>query len=208
MARSANEDGSGTDCGSRLMVAPATVPRPPEEVTTPFRVAVRLPVTSVVSGERPRKLNRAGLMDPAMKLAEKEDCATEPPVGRVKPAFWNVPVKRSTTPLPRLSASVIAPPGPKKIRLDKTVDAAAVVQLIAPSVMLVLGELALACTEVNPLVKEKTSGNPARLQLDPVEVLELKERLSALAGTARKAIAAARHRQPVTLLINGSSTEH
>ena len=64
--------GSGTAVGAfRLIVAPATLPLPPEGV--PFRVAVNVPVTSGDSGSAPRKLNRAGFKLPAMKLAEKVD---------------------------------------------------------------------------------------------------------------------------------------
>jgi len=70
--------GSGTAVGAfRLIVAPATLPLPPVNVlfwvNAPFRVAVNVPVTSGDSGPAPRKLNRAGFIVPAMKLAEKVD---------------------------------------------------------------------------------------------------------------------------------------
>lgn len=66
--------GSGTAAGAfRLIEAPATLPLPPLVVNVPLSVADNVPVTLVNSGPAPRKLNRAGLIAPAMKLAEKAD---------------------------------------------------------------------------------------------------------------------------------------
>jgi hypothetical protein len=199
-AKRASVEGSGTGTGSKLMVAPATVPLPLDDEKMPLRVAVRLPVTSGRS-ETPRKLYRAGLMEPAMKLAEKDDWPGAPPERRVRLAFWKEPVKRFTIPLPRFPATVIAPPGLKMTRLGRSVDTEPVVQLIVPSVMPVLGVLASSCTEVKVDVKEKSRGKPERLQLDPMELAELKDRVSALAGKARKHTAAAKPNQQEILLL-------
>jgi hypothetical protein len=66
--------GSGTAVGAfRLIVVPATLPLPPVGENVPLSVADSVPVTFGDSGPAPRKLNRAGFILPAMKLAEKVD---------------------------------------------------------------------------------------------------------------------------------------
>jgi hypothetical protein len=67
--------GSGTAAvgAFRLIVAPATFPLPPVGKNVPLSVADNVPVTFGDSAPAPRKLNRAGLILPAMKLAEKAD---------------------------------------------------------------------------------------------------------------------------------------
>jgi hypothetical protein len=147
--------GSGTGEALRLIVAPATVPLPPLMLKMPLSVDESVPVTTV-SKLIPRKVYKAGLTFPAMKLAEKADCPGAPPLKRVRLALWKVPVNRATTPDPRFPITVIEPPGLKLTAFEPRKAPWAVVQLIVPFVIDVFGGLALSCTEVKRDERFKT----------------------------------------------------
>jgi hypothetical protein len=86
--------GSGVGTGSKLIVAPATVPEPPVVENVLINVAVSVPVTSPERPGEPRNAYKAELMLPAMMLAENDDSPGAPPLRRVRLALWKDPVKR------------------------------------------------------------------------------------------------------------------
>jgi hypothetical protein len=176
--------GSGTAAvgAFRLIVAPAALPLPPVGKNVPLSVADNVPVTFGDSEPDPRKLNRAGFILPAMKLAEKADWPGAPPVSRVRLAFWKLPVNSATMPDPRSPITVTEPPGLKMTRLGRTVEALAVVQPIIPLVIPVFRGPEFNCVEVRRDESVNTGDEPASDQLELEDVFELNEIVSANAA--------------------------